>query len=200
MKKLLLTGFEPFLNFAFNPTESIVEYLDGRTIGNYTIHGVVLPVDFNRSAEELITHYHHINPDAVITLGMAAHRKTITPERVAINIKDGAPDNDGYVPEDEPIQEDGADAYFSELPIKNMVACLREKGIPAEISNTAGTYLCNNVMYSLLHELHQTEKKIPAGFVHIPASFEIAMVDSEMPAWPLSTLQEGIETIIQTLD
>ncbi len=200
MKKLLLTGFEPFLNHKVNPTELIVKELDGETIGNYEVIGRVLPVDYEEASPKLLKLVDEIKPDAVIALGLAAGRNKITPERVAINVNDGVKDNSGRVPVDQPIIEDGPAAYFSTLPIRQMVNALVEEGIPAEISNTAGTYLCNNVMYSVLHELEKRGEDLPAGFVHVPASFELGTQDGKLPCWPLKTIQEAVEVCIRTLD
>src|SRR5690606_36916496 len=107
MRKLLLTGFEPFLDFTVNPTRKIVEELDGDLIGDYEIIGKMMPVDFNASGKMLLDFVAEENPDAVISLGLAAGRYKITPERIAINLKDGAADNEGNKPIDEPIREEG---------------------------------------------------------------------------------------------
>lgn len=107
MKKLLLTGFEPFLSFTVNPTMRIVEELDGTTIGDYEVISRVLSVDFGQSGAQLIHHLEEIKPDAVMSLGLAGGRYKITPERIAINVKDGAADNQGHTPLDETIQLDG---------------------------------------------------------------------------------------------
>ncbi|MGP4078923.1 pyroglutamyl-peptidase I [Pseudalkalibacillus sp. R45] len=200
MKKLLLTGFEPFLDHGVNPTELIVINLDGKTIGGFSVVGRVLPVEFHRSAEVLVDHVRELEPDAVVCLGLAAGRDKITPERVAININDGVPDNSGRNPVDETIVEDGPAAYFSTLPIRKMVNALRNSRIPAEISNTAGTYLCNNVMYSLLHVYEGKGETIPAGFIHVPASFELSVENGKLPGWPLDTIQRALEIAIGELE
>ncbi|WP_261131822.1 pyroglutamyl-peptidase I [Bacillus sp. Marseille-Q3570] len=199
MKKVLLTGFEPFLDHGVNPTEIIVDNLDGKTIGSYEVVGRVLPVEFDRSAEVLLGLVRELEPDAVVCLGLAAGRDKITPERIAININDGVPDNSGRTPVDEAIDEDGPAAYFSTLPIRKMVNAMRESGIPASISNTAGTYLCNNVMYSVLHEYEKRGETIPAGFIHVPASFELVLENGRLPGWPLETIQRALEIAIGEL-
>ena len=133
-----------------------------KIIGNYKIHSEVLPVDFASSGSQLLTHIKKIKPDAVISLGLAGGRYKITPERIAINVKDGDADNEGNKPTDEVIRIDGKDGYFTSLPIRDMVNRLEEAGLPAAISNTAGTYLCNNVMYEALHyaEKNQPDMKM----------------------------------------
>jgi pyroglutamyl-peptidase len=200
MKTLLLTGFEPFLDHPLNPTEAIVKELDGKRVGKYTIAGRVLPVAFDQSSDKLLSYVDELQPDAVISLGLAAGRNKVTPERVAINVNDGVRDNSNNTPVDEPIKEDGSDAYFTTLPIRDMVNNLNENGIPAEISNTAGTYLCNNVMYSMLHHSKEKGIDLPSGFIHIPASFELGLSNPKLPSWPLSSLKDAVEIIIKSLD
>lgn len=195
MKKLLLTGFEPFLQFPMNPTEQIVNNLHGKVIGEYTVESIVLPVDYSESEKQILEKIKELSPDAVISLGLAAGRFKITPERVAINVKDGAADNQGVALEDEPIAIDGDDAYFSRLPIRQMVNALKENQLPSEISNSAGTYLCNNVMYAVLKNV----PNIPAGFIHIPVSHEMAIIDGKYPSWSMHDLQRAIIICIESL-
>ncbi|WOV84229.1 pyroglutamyl-peptidase I [Sporosarcina jeotgali] len=199
MKKLLLTGFEPFLAFPVNPTMQVVERLDGTVIGDYKVCGKVLWVNFNASGEELLTYINEEKPDAVVSLGLAGGRYKVTPERVALNVKDGEPDNEGHQPIDETIEEGGPPAYFSTLPIREMVNRLSDAGLPAAISNSAGTYLCNNVMYAGLHWASQHRPDMPSGFLHIPASFELAVQHGKIPGWPLDDLVKGVTLCIETL-
>jgi len=199
MKKLLLTGFEPFLSFTVNPTMRIVEELDGMEIGGYEIVGRVLPVDFTSSGAKLLAVIKEIDPDAVISLGLAGGRYKITPERIAINVKDGAADNIGHIPIDESINLEGEPGYFSTLPIRQMVNKLIEEGFPAEISNTAGTYLCNNVMYEALHYAKTTKPDMNAGFIHIPASHELAIQHGKIPSWSHADLKKSVEICIGEL-
>lgn len=199
MRKLLLTGFEPFLSFTVNPTMRIVEELNGLEISGYRVYGRVLTVDFASSGAELIAHMEDINPDAVISLGLAGGRYKITPERIAINVKDGAADNQGHVPVDESIHLEGQPGYFSTLPIRQMVNKLIEQGYPAEISNTAGTYLCNNVMYEALHFAQTDTLNMQAGFIHIPASHELAIQHGKIPSWSHEDLKRSVEICIGVL-
>ncbi|MCM3602125.1 pyroglutamyl-peptidase I [Robertmurraya korlensis] len=200
MKKLLLTGFEPFLNHPINPTEEIVLRLDGEQIGEYEVKGVLLPVDFEKAPVAILEAVREFAPDAVLSLGLAAGRTEITPERIAINCRDGAADNSGRALVDSQIVENGADGYFSTLPIRMLVDALNEKGYPASISNSAGTYLCNNVMYSVLHELKKKQVNIPAGFVHVPASHELVIDEKKaMPSWSSRDLLEAVKMMIKTL-
>jgi len=199
MKTLLLTGFEPFLEFPINPTEQIVKQLDGLTVGEYQIKGLLLPVTYEEAGQRVLDAIKQVHPDAVISLGLAGGRASITPERIAINCRDGAPDNNGVVLNDAPIYEDGPDGYFSKLPIRKFVETLKENGYPAEISNTAGTYLCNNVMYTVLHALK--DEPVPSGFVHIPASHELAVKQKKtIPSWSSHDLLEAVKLMIHVLD
>lgn len=199
MKPLLLTGFEPFLDFTLNPTMRIVEELDGQTIGGYKIISKILTVDFNASGEQLLTHIRETDPDAVISLGLAGGRFKITPERIAINFKDGAADNEGNKPVDEPIRQGAEPGYLSTLPIRAMVDRLLEMGLPAEISNTAGTYLCNNVMYEALHYAKTEKPEMPSGFIHIPASHALAIQHGNIPSWSHEDLKRGVIICIEEL-
>lgn len=201
MKKLLLTGFEPFLNHPINPTEEIVAKLDGREIGNYIVKGLILPVNFEKAPVAIVEAVRTLAPDAVLSLGLAAGRTQITPERIAINCRDGEKDNDGRSLEDSPIVEGGADGYFSTLPIRELVNRLKKKGFPAAISNSAGTYLCNNVMYSVLHEIKERGILIPAGFVHVPASHDLVIGEQrQMPSWSSSDLLQATKIMIEALN
>ena len=199
MKTLLLTGFEPFLKFTVNPTMKIVEELHGEIIGNYKIHSEVLPVDFSSSGSQLLKLIKKVKPDAIISLGLAGGRSKITPERIAINVKDGVIDNEGNKPIDEVIHINGKDGYFSTLPIREMVNRLEEEGLPAAISNTAGTYLCNNVMYVALYYAHEFQKNMKSGFIHIPASHELAIQHGGIPSWSHDDLKKGIVLCIEVL-
>ena len=197
MKTLLLTGFEPFLTFPINPTNDIVKQLNGQVIGGYKITSLTLPVDYIESEKQILQAIEQVQPDAVISLGLAAGRFKITPERIAINIKDGAADNQGVILQDQTIVGHGNDAYFTTLPIRKMVDRLKEEGLPAEISNSAGTYLCNNVMYAVLHHWSKGQKL--AGFIHIPASHELAIIEGKVPSWSLADLTRAIQICIETL-
>lgn len=197
MKTILLTGFEPFLDHPINPSEQIAAALHGEIISGMKVVGRRLPVDFKLAGDEIVRLYEEIRPDVVISLGLAAGRNRITPERVAINVNDAVVDNSGYRPVDEPIVADGPAAYFSTLPIRRMVEALNESGLTVDISNTAGTYLCNHVMYRMLYHIEQAGHSTPSGFVHIPASHEMAM-NKNYPSWSLDELIRGIRTIVST--
>jgi pyroglutamyl-peptidase len=200
MKTLLLTGFEPFLEFPINPSAEIVNELDGQVIGNYKIVGKLLPVDFEKTAPTVFQYFDEAGPNVVISLGLAGGRNRITPERIAINCNDGAKDNQGFTPEDQRIVKNGPDGYFSMLPIRNFVRVLEENGYPAEISNTAGTYLCNNVMYNVLHKINHEQRNCISGFIHIPASHQLALKTPGLPSWSQTDLVEAVKLMISCLD
>lgn len=199
VKTLLLTGFEPFLKYPVNPTMKIAQELHGMEIGGYRIHSEILPVEFSVSGDRLVEHIEEVKPDAVLSLGLSGGRFKITPERIAINVNDGPADNSGHVPIDEPIMEDGADGYFTNMPIRKMVDRLKKEELPAAISNTAGAYLCNNVMYRALHYAHVQQRGMLAGFIHIPASHELAVEHGRVPSWSHADLKRGIIACIEVL-
>lgn len=199
MKKLLLTGFEPFLTYKVNPTKEIVEHLSQARIGEYVIHSMILPVDFKEAGNVLMDKINKLKPDAIVSLGLAGDRPQITPERIAINVSDGRKDNRGYKPVDETIIANGPDGYFTTLPIRKMVEALENAGLPAKISNTAGAYVCNHVMYRALYYANQQETPIPSGFIHIPASHELAMTQGNIASWSMADLKKGVETCLNVL-
>lgn len=200
MKKLLLTGFEPFLDNPINPTEEIVKALDGKVIGEYTVCGRLLPVEFHLSGDKIIEYIQDVLPDAVISLGLAAGRSQITLERIGINCADGEKDNTGYKPLGERIVADGADGIFTSLPVNQILEGLIKAGYPASISNSAGTYVCNQVMYRVLHHLQETKQSIPAGFIHVPANHSLALHKGKVPSWSQRDLQESVQVIINHLN
>ncbi|KMJ55450.1 peptidase C15 [Bacillus sp. LL01] len=197
MKKLLLTGFEPFLDHADNPTRLLADTLDSEMIGEYVVKSAVLPVTFSEAAEVVVAKMKEYQPDAVMMLGLAAGRNRITPERVAINCSDGDVDNNGVRKQDEPIIADGPAAYFSTLPIRKYVDTLREAGIPAAISNTAGTYVCNNIMYQTLHYIEEKQLNAPAGFVHVPASSQMAIATPGVASMSEAEMLRAVRLMIE---
>lgn len=199
MKKILLTGFEPFAQYKMNPTMTVAQELDGEKYGDYTIESVILPVDFKEAKKQIIHKINRLQPDVVLSLGLAAGRYKITPERIGINVNDGQPDNEGYRPIDSVIEKDGQDGYFTTLPIRAIVNELLDHGYPAEISNTAGTYLCNNVMYAALHYISLKGLKCKSGFIHIPASHELTIQQGSIPGWSQRDLNKAIEICIQVI-
>ena len=199
--RLLLRGFEPFLDYEVNPTMPIVESLNGTQIGEYDIIGRILPVSFKEAQQAFVELVEDIEPDGIISLGVAVGRFHITPERVAINMRDSnEPDNDGNAPQGEAIRDGEAPSYFSTLPVQEIVDTLKQAGYPAKVSNTAGTYVCNTIMYEGLH--YAATRQIPSGFIHIPANFDLAIALGNVAGWHdrdlLATIQIAIETVLKT--
>ena len=166
MKKLLITGFDPFGGESINPSWEAVKLLP-ETIGEYTVYKLQIPTVFGAAAEKLLETAAEIKPDVIISVGQAGGRAAVTPERIGINVRDARiTDNAGISPKDEPIVPGGPDGYFSTLPVKAMIAAITEAGLPAAISNTAGTFVCNDVLYTLLH--HYAGTDVRCGFIHVP--------------------------------
>lgn len=165
---ILLTAFSPFGGDRMNASQEVMDALPER-IGDMRITKLCLPVSFRTAAALAIDAAGKLRPDAIVCLGQAGGRDCVTPERVAVNLMDAAiPDNDGFRPVDLPAVPDGPAAYFSTLPVKAMVEALQKAGAPARLSNTAGTYVCNCLMFRMLHWIHTDGPAIPCGFVHLP--------------------------------
>ncbi|MDK2383570.1 MAG: pyroglutamyl-peptidase I [Candidatus Korarchaeota archaeon] len=193
---ILLTGFESGDDVPSNPTSELVEQL----VRNEVV-GEVLPVSFRRAGERLEKLIRELRPEAVLNLGLAPERPVIRVERIAINLIDARiPDNDGEQPVDVPIDPDGPPCYFSTLPTREIVGALRGEGIPAFLSYSAGTYLCNYVMYKTLRTLDIVGLRVPAGFIHIPYSSEMASkMDKPVPSLPLSTIKRAIQIALDVI-
>lgn len=196
--RILITAFEPFQQETVNATMEALALLPDTAHGHALIKRV-LPVEFGKAittVEELVE---ELSPDAVICLGQATGRTDVTPERVAINVNDARiPDNGGFQPVDLPIREGGPAAYFSTLPLRDMIAAMKNAGVPASLSNTAGTFVCNDLMYGLLDYLHRTGRHIPAGFIHIPATPAQAC-ERPSPSLAPETVAKGLLAAISTL-
>ena len=165
--KLLLTAFDPFGGESVNPAQRAVS-LVGK-IGGIDIVKLTVPTVFGEASRQVIEAICREKPDAVLCIGQAGGRAAVTPERVAINLMDARiADNAGNRPEDELIFPSAPDAYFSTLPVKKMVEAIRKRGMPAEVSNTAGTFVCNELMYSMLHALKNEFSNTIGGFMHVP--------------------------------
>lgn len=203
MVKILISGYEPFGGDAVNPTGELMEALAHEVIEGAELKTVLLPVHFNECADLLITEMESYRPDVVIACGLAKGRTAITPERMAVNIKDIPPgsyaDNQGQRPVDELIAEGSPDGLFSTLPIRAMVNNMSAAGIPAVVSNTAGTYICNNTMYRVLDHIRVGQLPIRAGFVHFPASTEMAVSQPSVPSLPISMMLEALRVMICTV-
>lgn len=194
--KVLVTGFDPFGGDSLNPSWQAARALHGRQIAAHRVVAAQLPTVFGQSLKVLGALVREHRPALVICLGLAAGRSAISIERVAINVNDARiPDNAGRQPIDATIVSGGPAAYFSTLPIKAMRAAIEAKGIPAEVSQTAGTFVCNQVFYGLMHLLATGRglKTTRGGFIHVPL-----LPEQGNPSIPLATLAEGLRIGIRT--
>ncbi|MGE8080185.1 pyroglutamyl-peptidase I [Peribacillus loiseleuriae] len=193
-KKVLVTGFDPFGTDTINPALEAVKQLEGVVIDDVEIVTQVVPTVFHDSIKAAIKAIETHKPDVVICVGQAGGRTQITPERIAINVDDARiPDNQKKQPIDEPISEDGPAAYWSTLPIKRMVHQMRKDGVPASVSNTAGTFVCNHLFYGLMHYLTIHAPQIRGGFIHIPYIPEQS-IETGSPSLSLDVIVRGLKT------
>ncbi|MEU4206785.1 pyroglutamyl-peptidase I family protein [Rothia terrae] len=218
MKKLLITYFGAFEGVEKNPTQEIAQNVRDLLSETHPHTQVVLtelPVSFAGSTRELEAVLQREKPDAVLSLGVAVGRDKVSLERVAINLDDARiADNDGVESCDQPIRVDGPVAYFSRLPYRELFTSMKDSQLPVEISDTAGTFVCNHVFYELMHALEPTD--IPGGFVHIPATRDddqtshtaegmTAHADAggaegrEIPALPVSTVSDIVACVARAL-
>ncbi|HEY8682800.1 MAG TPA: pyroglutamyl-peptidase I [Rhodanobacter sp.] len=168
LPRILLTGFDPFAGETINPSWEAVRCLHGRRISGHRVVAVQLPTEFAASLRVLKAAMREVAPALLLGVGQAGGRHQLSIERVAINLQDARiPDNAGAQPVDEAVIAGGPAAYFSTLPIKAMLAALHAQGLPAEISQSAGTYVCNHIAYAMLH-LTAKRRGVRAGFMHIP--------------------------------
>jgi len=198
MRKVLVTGFEPFGGERLNPSWEVVKELEDLELSGARIVIRQLPCVFGKAIEALNAAIDEVAPVMVIAVGQAGGRADFSIERVAINVDDARiPDNEGNQPVDQPIVNDGPAAYFSQLPIKAIVNGLREAGIPASVSQTAGTYVCNHIMYGLMHRLaHPSCNIVKGGFIHIPYLPEQAAAHPGQPSMSVKTVLEALELTI----
>lgn len=194
--KVLITGFDPFGGEKINPSYEAVKLLDNKINGAIVIKRE-LPTVFNKSIEKLNKIIEEESPDIVICVGQAGGRFNISIERVAINIDDARiPDNEGNEPIDSKIFGNGDNAYFSNLPIKAMVQKINENNIPAEISNTAGTYVCNHIMYGLLYLINTKHRNIKGGFIHVPYIPEQVIGKRNIPYMTIHEIKKALTLAI----
>ena len=193
MTKVLLTGFEPFGSASSNPSGEIVKQISGDNIVT-----AILPVAYTQSADRLLALIAEHNPDVVISLGQAEGRTQITPEKVAINLDDARlADNEGVMRNDVKILEDGPDAYFSTLPIKEIVEAIKAAGVPAAVSLSAGAFLCNHIFYVAQNRLKGT--KVRSGFIHVPLMDEQAGEFPGLPTMQLDQMVKAVRAMLEVL-
>ncbi|REF26272.1 pyroglutamyl-peptidase I [Xenorhabdus cabanillasii] len=198
MKTILITGFEPFGSETINPSWEAIKPLQGNQIADVNIEIQQLSCIFDTSLEQFYAAIDNYQPEVVISVGLAGGRTNISIERVAININDARiADNAGKQPIDTPVIAGGPAAYFSSLPIKAIVNELKTAGIPAYVSQTAGTFVCNHVMYGLLHYLSHKYPTVRGGFIHVPYLPQQAAEHIKMPSMSLETMTIALKTAIE---
>lgn len=194
MKKLLITGFEPFGGETVNPSREAVDRLPAE-INGYALTKLLLPVVFGEAADAVLRVAQGTDYDVILCVGQAGGRQAITPELVGINLRHASiPDNKGNKPADEPILPQGNTAYFSTLPVRQMAEAISREGIPSQVSYTAGTYVCNDLLYTLLAHFQGSLTRV--GFIHIPYSTE----QGKEPSMDMDTMVRGLTVAIRNLD
>ena len=194
MKKLLITGFEPFGGEEINPSWEAVLRLP-EAIGDYHLTKLLVPVVFGEAAEVVTRVADELCPDAILCIGQAGGRSAITPELVGINLRYATiPDNKGNQPMDEPIINGGATAYFSTLPVRAIAEAIKASGVPSQVSYSAGAYVCNDLLYTLLTRYDGSNTRV--GFIHIPFSAE----QNKTPCMELCDIIKGLTAAITALD
>lgn len=198
MTTVLITGFDPFGGEKVNPAFESVKLLPD-TIAGADIVKLEVPTVYTRSAIVLEEAMDRVKPDIVICVGQAGGRSTLTVERVAINLAEARiPDNDGEQPLDQPLREDGDTAYFASVPVKAMVQNIRDHGLPAFVSYTAGTFVCNSIMYNLLYLIDRKFPGVKGGFIHVPYEpGQLIDKPNGTPSLPLETIAKGLEAAVE---
>ena len=193
MKHLLITGFDPFGGESVNPSWEAVRALPDR-IGKTVVHKLQIPTVFGKAAQAVLERARELKPECILCIGQAGGRKGITPELVAINLRDASiPDNEGNQPIDTPILADGENAYFATVPARTLVNALQEQQIPASLSYSAGVFVCNDTFYTLLHAFKSTDTRV--GFIHVP--FLPAQAKNGQPSMELQTITDALAICIK---
>lgn len=193
MKKLLITGFEPFDGETVNPSWDAVSLLPEQ-IGEYVLTKLCVPVVFGEAAKRVLLAAQELCPDAILCIGQAGGRNAITPELVGINLRHATiPDNAGNKPTDEPIIDGGNTAYFSTLPVRKIREAVSKSGLPSQVSYSAGAYVCNDLLYTLLAHYENTTTKV--GFIHVPYCAE----QNKTPSLPLQDIVKALQIAIETM-
>lgn len=196
--KIIVTGFQPFGNAVVNPSMQALEMLQNRIAGADIIR-LTLPVAYGRAAAILESAVAAEMPEAVLSLGLAAGRSGITVERTAVNVNDAAsPDNDGITLTDAPIIAGAPAAYFTTLPRAGIVAAIRGESLPASTSDSAGTYVCNDLMYRMLHYTASYKLPVKSGFIHVPLTPEMTP-DGKFPSMPLENIAKAIRIALEVI-
>ncbi|MBQ7797247.1 MAG: pyroglutamyl-peptidase I [Lachnospiraceae bacterium] len=195
--KVLVTGFDPFGGESINPAWEAVKVIKDEIAGAEIIK-MQIPTVVGKSIAKIHDKMVEINPDIVIAVGQAGGRFGVTPERVAINVTDARiPDNEGNQPIDEPIFADGDAAYFSNLPVKAMVQAIKDAGYPSVLSNTAGTYICNHVMYGILYYIQKEFPNVRGGFIHVPYAASQVINKPNTASMAIADITAALEAAIK---
>lgn len=194
MKKLLITGFEPFGGEQINPSWEAVNLLPNE-INEYALTKLQIPVVFGDAAKKVIAVAEELSPDVILCIGQAGGRNAITPELVAINLRHSSiPDNNGYQPSDEPVIDNGNAAYFSTIPVRKIAEAINKCGVTSSVSYSAGAYVCNDLLYTLLNHYEDSEIKI--GFIHVPYSTD----QGKEPNMDIGCIIKGLCVAIENLN
>ncbi len=193
MKKLLITGFDPFGGASVNPAWEAVKCLPDR-VGDYTLYKCRIPTVFGEASRRVLDAAAEIGPDVILCIGQAGGRDGITPERIAVNIRDARiPDNAGNQPSGAYAVEDGPAAYFSTVPVVKMAEAVKKAGLPGRVSNSAGSFVCNDTLYALLHHHHGSAVRV--GFIHVPY-----LPEQGNPCLSLEETVRGLVAAVSALD
>jgi pyroglutamyl-peptidase len=194
-RRVLISGFEPFGGSNLNSSQLVVEAISKESFSGLDLFTVILPVEFGKAADVLLSKVKEIDPEIIVAFGQAEGRKALTPEKIAINLDSARiPDNAGELRVNKVIIEKGADGHFSTLPIEKMVEAVKACGLESEISLSAGAFLCNHIFYHLQHKL--LESGVKSGFVHLPLVNEQIAQYPNQPSWALKDLVQGVRAAI----
>jgi pyroglutamyl-peptidase len=189
---LLITGFDPFGGATVNPSWEAVERLPER-IGNWKLCKLQIPTVFGLAAKTVLEKAQEVTPGAILCLGVAVGRSAVTPERIGINVRSARiPDNRGNQPSEEPVIPGGPDGLFSTMNVSAMAAAIEKLGLPGTVSNTAGTFVCNDTLYALLH--HYRDSSVKVGFIHVPQ-----LPQQGSPSLPLEDTLRAVTAAIQLI-
>ena len=197
---ILVAAFDPFGGEKINPALEAVKSLDD-TVGDHQITKLEIPTVFHKSKQVIEQELEQQNYDAVLVIGQAGGRFELTPERIGINVDDARiPDNEKNQPIDQSIQAEGDAAYFSNMPVKRMVEAIKAAGVPARLSNTAGTFVCNHILYQLGYIQATRFSNIRFGFIHVPYVPEQVTDKPNQPSMSLETMVKGLTAAIRVID
>jgi pyroglutamyl-peptidase len=192
MKKLLITGFDPFGGETVNPSWEAVQLLPDK-IGEYELHKMQIPTVFGVAAQTVLQKAAQVNPDVILCIGQAGGRAAVTPERIGINVRSARiADNAGKQPQEEPIVPNGPDGLFATIPVVKMAQAIQNANLPGTVSNTAGAFVCNDTLYTLLH--HYAGTSVRVGFIHVPY-----IPEQGAPNLPLEQTVQALTAAIEAL-